>query len=394
MKSVRRELDASLITACILAAVFFSPYHIMSARIPCTWTLLEKVASVVCVVISGFRQQRVFFGQTVLGLPAIACFFSLWAAIALMAKKTRWKRNVFAIILCTALFLLNAFLFSLLPIGGRRPISRFFNGMLTYQLCTLVILEMIPLCILMRGTKLESPKTCFQRIAVLICLGLVLNGALLILKIRPEARASRQIVFLNKKGVMNYNRPERGKYGATNAGMFGELVHYLSRRGYDTCLADEASASLLSNCSTVVAVNLGEMLEEEEHDRIWEFVRNGSSLLVLGDHTNVGGIAAPLNQLLEPVGISFNFDSALPSRSGWLDCQTFFAHPITEGIRSAQQVSISVGASLSIGEKSKPIIVGKYSFGDIGNPDNEKRAYLGNYRYEKGAQFGEVILVA
>lgn len=49
-------------------------------------------------------------------------------------------------------------------------------------------------------------------------------------------------------------------------------------------------------------------LGEEERQLVWEFVRKGGGLLVIGDHTNVFGSTSHLNPICEPFGFFFRDD--------------------------------------------------------------------------------------
>ena len=119
--------------------------------------------------------------------------------------------------------------------------------------------------------------------------------------------------------------------------------------------------------------------------------------MVLGDHTDIGGMQDPLNDLLEPVGISFRFDSAMPlnheKQPQWMSCMQFLHHPVNEGIPNENWVSISVGASLDVSKAAFPVLIGRYSFSDIGNYLNE-RGFLGDYKCNSDEQLGDVILAA
>jgi hypothetical protein len=116
----------------------------------------------------------------------------------------------------------------------------------------------------------------------------------------------------------------------------------------------------------------------------------------LGDHTNVGGIEDPLNDLLSPINIRFRFDSSLPldSTFKWMTCYQLLHHPSTSKIKSLDEIQISVGASLDIAYSSFPVVIGRYALSDEGDRLNEEMAYLGDYEYNNGEQLGDIILVA
>ena len=237
------------------------------------------------------------------------------------------------------------------------------------------------------------------------------------------------ILFYAQDMLGTWDSPTYGTYGRDAVGMFGLLPVYLSSSGYNVELlvknttgflasiqpenasipvflnltdyvtlteASQLSADHLQDVDIVVLININTSLSSLEKTDLWTFVQQGGSLLVLGDHTNVGGIQDPLNDVLEPVDISFHFDSALPLDSlfQWDTCYQFPYHPITTQIRSNDEIQISVGASLDISPICFPLIIGRYGLSDNGDRANEDLAYLGDYEYGSGEQLGDIVLAA
>jgi uncharacterized membrane protein len=239
----------------------------------------------------------------------------------------------------------------------------------------------------------------------------------------------QKVVFYGDHMLGTWDVPEYGKYGKDAVGMFGLWPVYLTTLGYETEILVEnrttfldaqqmpdqnitrylnltdymtiietkkITKDLLDDAAIFVVTNLNVSFSEEERTVIWEYVNNGGSLLVLGDHTDVGGIQTPLNELLSPFGIRFRFDAALPldDKFKWLTCTHLHHHPITALLTGLDTLQYGVGASLDISLSSFPIIIGTYALSDQGNQTNEDIAFLGDYDYNKGEQLGDVILVA
>jgi hypothetical protein len=239
----------------------------------------------------------------------------------------------------------------------------------------------------------------------------------------------RKVVFYGEHMLGTWDLPEYGKYGKDAVGMFGLWPVYLTTLGYETEIivenrtmflnmtqpsnqnitrylnlteystvieSQKITKQLLDATSIFVVTNLNISFSSEEQTIIWEFVNNGGSFLVLGDHTNVGGMQGPLNELLAPVGISFRFDAALPldEKFKWLTCTQLLHHSITSPLTSLDELQYGVGASLNITASSFPVLIGTYTLSDHGNQSNRDIAYLGDYEYNKGEQLGDVILIA
>lgn len=239
----------------------------------------------------------------------------------------------------------------------------------------------------------------------------------------------QKILFYGQNMLGTWDIPEYGKYGREASGMFGLLPIYLTASGYENEIivenittflnitqpvhenitryvnvtdyvsiieSPEINRDILKDIKVFVVANINKSFSQNEKDIIWEYVENGGSILVMGDHTNVGGIQEPLNDLLEPANVRFRFDSSLPldSKFKWITCYQLFHHPITSKIDSLDEIQISVGASLDITSSSFPIIVGRYALSDEGDRLNEEMAYLGDYEYNPGEQLGDIVLVA
>lgn len=239
----------------------------------------------------------------------------------------------------------------------------------------------------------------------------------------------QKIVFYGHNMLGTWDVPQYGKYGQDAVGMFGLLPVYMNASGYSTELivdntsaflntsqppdknitqalnftdyvsviqSDHITRELLSDATIFVVINLNTSFSPDEKTVIWDFVKRGGSLLVLGDHTNVGGIQTSLNNLLTPVGINFRFDAALPldDKYKWLTCYELPNSEMTTSLINRDQLQISVGASLNITAICFPVVIGKYALSDLGNRSAADMAYLGDYTYNKGEQLGDLLLTA
>lgn len=224
--------------------------------------------------------------------------------------------------------------------------------------------------------------------AIALMVGVALYGFL-----PPQSSTGGEIV-LHDAGYLNWQMPVFGSYGDKSGGMFGRLPQFLKASGYQVKLCPATRESLRS-AKVLVVINLMENFDRQTKEAIWDFVRRGGSLLLLGDHTGLQGIREPSNDLLEPAKIALNFDSAKSFRDGWLWAYGLPRHATTVGTDDAiNEIEIWIGASLSVSPPARPVIIGSYGFSDPGNLANRERAYLGNLSYDPGERLGEVPLVA
>ena len=208
---------------------------------------------------------------------------------------------------------------------------------------------------------------------------------------RPTAHGE---VLVYDAGYLSFRMPVFGRYGQKSGGMFGRLPGFLEAGGYRV-KRGLVSPENLRSANVLVVINLIEKFDPPTKQAIWDFVRRGGSLLVLGDHTATDHIREPLNDLLKPVNIELNFDSAKPFRDGWLSAYAFPRHTITRGISDTiNEVQIWIGASLTVSPPARPVIIGSYGFSDPGDVANAKRGNLGNLRFDPGEKLGDVPLAA
>jgi hypothetical protein len=218
---------------------------------------------------------------------------------------------------------------------------------------------------------------------------------------RPGAPVPRTIVFYDG-GYLNWDTPVYGNYGAHSAGMFGLIPDFLRWRGFDVAVRDSLSRESLASAGVVVIINLMNPLRAEEEAALRQFVADGGSLLLWGDHTGLANIREPSNRLLAPYGIELNFDTAKPLRTGWAGSLVTAQSPVTEGLKVDRLCSaggdavtqIWVGASLKVSPPAQPVILGRDGFADLGNEKNERDGYLGDFIYRLEERLGNLVLLA
>lgn len=150
----------------------------------------------------------------------------------------------------------------------------------------------------------------------------------------------------------------------------------------------------LQGIGVLFVINPTVQFSADEIAAVDEFVNHGGALLVLGDHTDIGGLRGPVNQLIHGTDISLNYDSAIPvdSEMEWFDSiQT----PSQSFLTSANNgdIGICVGASLTVGSHAQPIVGADQGFSDRGNP-KFGLSHLGNMQYDQGERIGGLVLAA
>ena len=429
----RKELHLLTITSFIYAFIF-----LLISVIPFLWHLFQQISLLTSSAVGVLISTPLLLGPSVSGLWILILFLILFITTFLIAPRKSGPRIKIFLGWLIGLFL--SWIISLIVLGvllvdsNQNPIQFQFLSFLFCFIPTLLFFAINGLKELPEERFFFTKTTLKKYIkngTVWAVLFLVLTSVLLTTFINASTPPSHtgKVVFYGQHMVGTWDIPTYGKYGRDAAGMFGLLPLYLTSLGYETEIIVQNRTSflhmtqppnenitqymnfteytsviessvitraLLSDAHILIVTNLNVSFSPEEQQVIWEFVQNGGSLLVLGDHTNVGGLQAPLNHLLSPVGIRFRFDAALPldQKFKWATCSELFYQPSIAYLTSREDLQIGVGASLDVTFPAEPLIIGTYALSDKGNQSNPEMAYLGDYQYNKGEQLGDVILAA
>lgn len=428
----RKELHFLGVASFVYIVVF-----LLVQTIPSFWSFLQQCSLGLSYTIGSFFRIPLLLGPTASGLGIVLVFLVFLFSIFLLLRK-KAKKDFIRVALGAGGILVVWFFYLLLLgyVSYETKSDAISLHPVFFLLClipTFWYLIMIRSCETSPGAVplQRPPKTQLKSKAVLMAVLLFLSTMVLTIFVGAGSPSVEhpKIIFYADHMLGTWDVPEYGKYGKDAVGMFGLWPVYLTTLGYETELLvenrttfldalqgqtenitrylnlsdyltiieiEQITHDLLNDASVFVVSNLNVSFSDEEQSVIWEYVQKGGSLLVLGDHTDVGGIQTPLNDLLSPVGIRFRFDAALPldDRHKWLTCTHLLPHPITASLPGLDTLQYGIGASLDTSLSSFPIIIGTYALSDEGNQSNEDIAYLGDYEYTKGEQLGDVTLVA
>jgi len=210
----------------------------------------------------------------------------------------------------------------------------------------------------------------------------------------PARLAGKKIVFY-EKGFLNWLKPEHGSYGRLSSGMYGMLPVFLESLGAEPLISADLSDADLEGAEALVLIFPDERWEEGQLERIEAFVRQGGSLLVMGEHTtrnDDGGNR--FNEVLSGTDMTVRFDSATFAVGGWLHSYETLGHPTTAGFDDDRnQFGAVIGASVRARWPARPLLVGRWGWTDLGDEASD-RAMMGNGRYDPGEKLGDLVLAA
>jgi hypothetical protein len=255
-------------------------------------------------------------------------------------------------------------------------------------------------------------------------------------------------VVAYKRGFLNWMKAEYGdmqsnmNFGRLSIGMYGMLQPFVESLGMDFRLSDDlftpeyvnsdgetiAAVDDLADADVLILLYPNRRWKQSQLDRIQEFVEEGGSLLVMGEHTIVDGVskdreaeryaaeeeknpppvpgdewagdeekAIRVNELLDRFGMEIAFDSAEFAVGGWLQSYGTVSHPITAGIGDERNtLGAVIGASINPDRTSRPLVIGRYGKGDLGVTTDEagQGSYMGDSQYNSGERLGDLVLAA
>ncbi|MFH1563901.1 MAG: hypothetical protein ABIF11_10890 [Nitrospirota bacterium] len=371
---------------------------------PFVWCWEQELSLALTTFISSITKVNILLGHTFCGFHAsILLVFLILSSFLFESggkpphSKFSQRKKVFSLVLSLVLFIVVQFVY----IIGFGLLGKFLHKtdilLLTMPLY-LPLLLLVPLYFSLRQVEfgLINLKEGTKLLPIILSLILVSVSIGFLTFTHPAKPAGKEKVVFYTKGFVNWLIPNFEDFGSRSGGMFGNLPLFVARLGFEPAWTETINPGILKETKILVMINIDEPILDSEKKAIWDFVEKGGSLLLLGDHTFYKkGDRNHLNDLLKPVHISYNFDSADYFIGGWLHSYEYLVHPITIGLNDIEdEPGIVVGASLKVNYPAYPVIMGKYGYSDPGRADNPDEAYLGNLDYDPGEQLGDLVLAA
>jgi hypothetical protein len=221
----------------------------------------------------------------------------------------------------------------------------------------------------------------------------------------PSLQGKKIVLF--EKGFLNWLKPQHGQYGRLSIGMYGMMPIYLESLGARPLVSPDLSEKDLEGASAVVLLFPNEPWAPGQKERLWRFVEQGGSLLVMGEHTTweKGADGKPINaapgvevnrfnEILAPTAMRVAFDSATFAVGGWLHSYEALTHPTTAAINDqSNEFGVVIGASVKAGWPARPLLLGRWGWADPGDTASP-RAMMGNGTYDPGERLGDLVLAA
>lgn len=393
----RADVERSEVSVLAVAVLVYGLYVLGNAHSDFVWHSANRLSETYSGFLGSLAAKNLLLSPSAGGVHTVVLLLSLYLSVFIMSQRRKLSLLARGLLITAAL--MGAFVLagSAWEYPGHARPGSFVSS--HFDLQALLVLAVLGVF------WIEGPRARLRMAAITpagakaalaaagaasLCLGIL---CLIVPEpVELEIRDGRKRVLFFDEGIM-WGTPRFGWYGDRSGGMFGNLPRYLEFRGFEA-RRDTISEQSLEDADLLVAINLPQSFTETEHRLIWDFVREGGSLLCLGDHTGLTGIRDPFNALLRPMGIEFQFDSAKGFPESWVNAMQWRAHETTRVIEDESSANIWTGASLALGWGASPLVLGKFAWSDSGDVNKSDMAYLGDFRYGQGEQLGDIVLVA
>jgi len=375
----------------VLTAALYTLFLIFRCAVPACGRLLEWLAAPCCAVAAALLNSGLVLGPDYVGLPVTACF--VLGHLGLLAFSQPRRATLAAVMVGLQGLLVPLYLVLRHALLNPLKDPQQFLAVADWQ----ILLFLLGLPLLLAHAWLTPPAPAVwppgprRAPALLAALAAAAGGALLAWFPPLTVPRGLRIAF-HDAGFLDWNKPVFNRYGGTSGGMLGLLPAHLATGGH-VVEVGPVSRDRLRGKDLLFIFNPRDRFSPEVTEAIWDFVRAGGSLLAMGDHTCRETIREPLNELLERVRISLNFDSAIFLSEPWRNFQ-MDAHFAPLGAFDPSATQIRIGASLAVRPPGRPAIIARDGFSDKGDLQRKDRGYLGDMRYSADERLGDLILAA
>ncbi len=394
-----------------MATAIFGLFRAAVLSIPFFWGFIDKLAHFIGNI-AGFLVGKPFWpGSTFAGIDYIVlmtAWYLLWI-LHVPANKKKYAIYLYGGLSIIAGHLCYLMIGALVPGLLDSTGKLFSSGALKWYFPALACLIHLPTAGLMyrwmptgdvsiENNKKESGFKLFinryKKTTIGVVLFLTVIFVLITFLYVGDMKLTGKKIVVYEKGSLNWLKPEHGNYGRLSIGMYGMLPGYIKSHGANCVISPGLSQQDLKGADALILIYPDQPWEKGQLERIWRFVREGGSLLVMGEHTVLerdGGTR--INDVLEPTGIRVRFDSATYAVGGWFQSYDKLSHYITQGIEDDRnQFGIVIGASLEVHWPARPLLIGRWGWADKGDPGDE--SMMGNNIYDPGEKLGDIVLAA
>jgi len=420
--------NRTVLLVCSLAVLALAVFRLACLSIPAVWLLSDNIGATVGRIGSVVTGKPLNVGATFAGLDflvLIAAFYAGWLYLAAGPRLSRGLYAATAILSAHLLYLVAlAFALDLAEVLPERPEPSFIHPyvppdwswpaavrvLLPWNVPTVAAVFHVCVAALMlrwvswRSVSEESPlwwKDSSRDFGSADRRRLIRSYGPLVLAVLLPIAATLSLgrsdladktIVAGGQGNLDWGRPQHDVYGQHSVGTFGMLPLFVESLGGEFRVSADLAAEDLAAADVLLLLRPTGPMPADQQERIWEFVRQGGSLLVAAEpFVRVGNVMSAFNDVLEPTGMSVRQDVAISVTGGWQHAYNLLAHPITSGVdERARYLFTDSATSIRLGWPARPIVTGRWGWSDPGTD-----AVLTNvYRCEAGERLGDLVLAA
>jgi len=402
-----------------LAVLALAAFRLACLSVPVVWLFSDNIGAVIGSIGSAIAGKPLKVGATFAGLDFLVLIAAFYAGWLYFASGPRVARSVYAAVAILAAHLLYlvvlAFALDFAEMLPDRPEPAFDHPYVppdwSWSAAVRVLLpwnvpavaavaHVCVAAVMLRWVSWRSeaedqscgPKD-WRRLAVSY-------GPLVLAVLLPIAATlslgrsdlTGKTIVAGGQGNLDWVRPQHDLYGQQAAGTFGMLPFFVQSLDGEFRISPDLSAGDLAAADVLLLLRPTGPMPQAQRERIWEFVRQGGSLLVAAEpFVRVGDVMSASDEVLEPTSMSVRQDVAISVTGNWQQAYNLLAHPIASGVdERARNFFTDSAASIRVGWPARPIVTGRWGWSDPGTD----AVMTGVYRYEAGERLGDLVLAA
>lgn len=420
--------NRTVLLLCSLAVLALAVFRLVCLSVPVVWLLSDNAGAVVGAIGSAVTGESLDVGATFAGLDFLVVMAAFYAGWLYFASGPCFARGVYAAVAILAAHLLYlvalAFALDLAEMLPERPEPAFdhpyvppdwswsaaIRVLLPWNIPAIAALVHVSVAAFMlrwvswRTDPAELPTAKkyavtavgpekWRRLA--LTYGPLALAALLpiaaTLSLGRSDLAGKTIVAAGQ-GNFDWGRPQHDVYGQQAAGTFGMLPLFVESLGGEFRVTPDLSAGDLAAADVLLLLRPMGPMPQAQRERIWEFVRQGGSLLIAAEpFVRVGDVMSASDEVLEPTSMTVRQDVASSVTGNWQHAYNLLAHPISSGVDERTRYFFTDSStSIRVGWPARPIVTGRWGWSDPGTD----AVLTGVYRYEAGERLGDLVLAA
>ncbi len=389
--------------ALALGTSIYSIFYIFYLHDSSLWQGVTSFSQATSGILGRIVGTSLAYGPTISGTLIFLTFFSCAISFYILSEKkssNSWK-SLLAIVAGLLLFYAVYFLISIqIWTTPDKAMDLVYMVFLALLIPFIIFVSMIKLRTIDLGSLVPSSG----QGAVLVALFL----SILLISIFPyfyDGGTGKAVIY-ERDSEMGFNVPEfPGKnqsFGPDDGFSVGAMKLYLEHIGYSVEDLNSTNPQnlkdALKDANILVLLNLRKPFPSSELESIKNFVKNGGGLLIFGEHTSMfvsdqdfASGRDYLNDVLNQTGIQINPDTADYIPDHWQYASSSLPHYVTKDL-GFEITTSSVGASLSLRDMAKPLIIGRFAFSD--NSNMTTPGHLGDRFYERNEMLGDLVIAA